>query len=314
VLFLAVLALAGAGRAQATLPGLDGEIVVAAKAGAAKGAHFDLYLVDPVGGAVTQLTRTKTFDEFWPSFSPDGTKIAFVGCACDLVGRDAQAVEHSQVYVVPTAGGQPRQVTRESGAVNRPSWSPDGKLILFDEQSQTGPHVYAVPAAGGRPVRLTSTARQDVAPELSPNGKRLAVFRTVLAPGTGLATEWLTVIDVLTGDARRIAGGVSSDDRPSWSPDGRTLAFARDAGRDLFDVETAGVSGSPLRQVTRGDGDKRWPVWSPDGTRLAYVTLPRESVDDGFAGTLTISEASGAGAHAVRGLPALAEQPDWQRQ
>ena len=309
---VALLASVAAGAVWAAPTASTGAIVVAARDGAVKNGHFDLYRVDMASGAVTQLTNTPAFDEFAPSVSPDGSKVVFVGCACDIIGREAQAIEHSQLYVVDAHGGKPRQITHEKDALNLPSWSPDGKRILFDESRGGGfEHVYAVPATGGAAVRLTSSSQQDLSGSLSPDGTLLAVVRS--EPGPGGSSSWLVVIRVSTGKATTALGGVSYYDVPSWSPDGAEIAVGRDSGKYQLNVWTVAPDGSHPVQVTRGGGDKHWPVWAPDGSRIAYVKLPRASDNYGATGTLTLVAPDGSGARTVGGLPSLVEQPDWGR-
>ena len=309
---VALVASVAAGVGWAAPLAGTGAIVVAARDGAVKNGHFDLYRVEVASGAVTQLTDTPSFDEFAPSVSPDGSKVVFVGCACDTIGREPRAVEHSQLYVVAAHGGKPRQITHEQDALNLPSWSPDGKRILFDEDRGGGfEHVYAVPAAGGAVVRLTSAGQQDFSGALSPGGTLLAVVRS--EPGPGGSSSSLVVIRLLTGKVTTVLRGASYYDVPRWSAGGLKIAVGRDAGKYQLNVWTVAPDGSHPVQVTRGGGDKHWPTWSPDGSRLAYVKLPRASDNYGFTGTLTLVAPDGSGVRTVGGLPSLVEQPDWGR-
>ncbi len=313
VVLAAMLIVALGGSAAASSPGVTGKIVVASKSGDIKGEHFDLYLLDPAGGPPIQLTKTPSLDELWPAFSPDGTKIAFVRCACDN-RRGGTVHDASNLYVMSATGGPAKQLTHEGRALkalNRPSWSPDGKRILFDAIVNGGwPHVYAVPADGGKVVRITSTKYTDEAPALSPDGKELAVFRTIRSGPTWKMA--LYVIDLATGHATRVTGGVVYDDRARWSPDGTRLAVSRDAGKYLQNIWTVAPDGSALRQVTRGSGDdKQWPVWSPDGSRIAYIKLPR-SGSNYYVGTVATVRPDGTATATLPAPLALNEQPDWQ--
>jgi TolB protein len=317
VVLVTSLVLAFAGSAATPAPGAAGKIVVTSKSGDVKGEHFDLYLLDSAGGPPMQITKTPSLDELWPTFSPDGTKIVFVRCACDISGREGTVVEGSaDLYVMNAVGGPARRLTHLGpafAALNRPSWSPDGKRVLFDAVYRGDwPHIYEVAADGGKIVRLTSAQHEDIAPVLSPDGKELATFRT---PHDGEPYAWkmgLYVIDLATGKATRVAGGVPYYDRARWSPDGSRLAVSRDAGKYLDNVWTVAPDGSAPRQVTRGSGDKQWPAWSPDGSRLAYVKLPRASDNYGYAGTVTTVRPDGTAAVTLPAPLALNEQPDWQ--
>lgn len=295
------------GSAQATFPGRSGKIVVAAKLVAAKPGdlkveHLDLYLLDPNGGSVRQLTKTPNDDETWPTYSPDGKKIAFVRCRCDFVGHEPELYykNKASLYVMNADGSGLRRVTSEKYAVGQPSWSPDGKRIAFAEDSGYGGHIYAVSLESGKVVRLTSTRTKDDSPALSPDGTQLAVIRD--------NAVW--VIDLVTGKAVQVSGGGLFNDRPSWSPDGAKLAFGRDWGRYIYDIFTVNADGSGQTRITRGGGDKHWPVWSPDGRSLVYVEVPRASGTYGYTGTVVIAGANGAGPKKLVAPPAL--MPDWE--
>jgi Tol biopolymer transport system component len=79
-------------------------------------ASFDLYLVDPAGGAPVRLTRTPGVDESWPAFSADGRQLAFVRCRCG--GKDpryASDRRDSDIFAMTldeTGPGSMRRVTR----------------------------------------------------------------------------------------------------------------------------------------------------------------------------------------------------------
>src|SRR5690606_5472594 len=66
------------------------------------------------------------FDDTQPAWSPDGTEIAFVSARHE----DRDYDSHSDVFVVPAAGGEPRRVTGTDGACGAPAFSPDGQAIV----------------------------------------------------------------------------------------------------------------------------------------------------------------------------------------
>ena len=155
LLALAVVCLgAAAARAQTKLlrfPDLHGDRVVFTYAG-------DLWLAPAAGGAATRLTAHPGL-ELFAKFSPDGSSIAFTG----------QYDGDEQVYVVPSGGGEPRQLTwypaqgplaPRWGYDNQVyGWTPDGERILFRSLRDadgvgTLTALYTVPSAGGLPASM----------------------------------------------------------------------------------------------------------------------------------------------------------------
>jgi dipeptidyl aminopeptidase/acylaminoacyl peptidase len=109
-----------------------------------------------------------------PQISPDGTWIAYV-----VATPDMQANRMSRdIWLVPTAGGDSRQLTRER-TDERPRWSPDGKHLLFLSSRDGAPQIYSISAEGGEPTRLTFLSTGADNELWSPDGKWIAFISTV---------------------------------------------------------------------------------------------------------------------------------------
>ncbi|HEX7294786.1 MAG TPA: DPP IV N-terminal domain-containing protein, partial [Pyrinomonadaceae bacterium] len=80
----------------------------------------DLWIVPRSGGQARRLTATQGA-ETHPSFSPDGTQIAF----------SATVAGNTDVYVIPSSGGQPRRLTYHPGPDRVRGWTPDGRRVVF---------------------------------------------------------------------------------------------------------------------------------------------------------------------------------------
>jgi dipeptidyl aminopeptidase/acylaminoacyl peptidase len=93
--------------------------------------------------------------------SPDGQMLAI----SDRSPED----QKSRVYVVPLAGGTPRQLTKD-GPSYWHGWSPDGKTLAFTGERGGNFDIYTVPVAGGEQTRLTTAEGLDDGPEYSPDG------------------------------------------------------------------------------------------------------------------------------------------------
>ncbi|MFD7712838.1 amidohydrolase family protein [Streptomyces sp. NPDC059786] len=201
-----------------------------------------------------------------PALSPDGASVAFAA----LDG----------LYVMPI-GRRPRRIVRgdASAYVQMPSWAPDGRSVLYsyeggpDGNGLIGVHRHW--PADGRDEVLATGGRLN--PVLSPDGTRLACQDS---------TGNLIVRDLATGAERQLvtplgANGLPS--APSWSPDGRYLAFCDRnrlnqrfrEGYNLIRVVDTGTGQwsvhQPAPHASLADRGNAGPVWAPDGSAMAFV-------------------------------------------
>lgn len=178
---VASVALAASSGASAGFPGPNGVIAFTrvTPAGTA------IYLVDPDGGRERRLAAGAD-----PSFSPDGTRIAFES--------------DGEVVVAGVDGGEARPVS----AGEDPAWSPDGSTIALVYRGR----IVLVPVDGGAAERVVATGRE---PAWSPDGRRIA-----FESGGSVAVAGID------GRGRAV---VARGSDPAWSPDGRLIAFVRDA-------------------------------------------------------------------------------------
>ena len=147
--------------------------------------NWDLYLMDAVPGAVPrQLTTFEGPDndpdtESRPAWSPDGRSIAYLqGGLPKLIYYGLQ-----QLAVVPAAGGAPRLLTAAlDRSVANPTWSPDGKAILFQLEDDRAVQLARVPAAGGAIERLIAESRVVTGFTTAPGGRVAVAVSTLDAP------------------------------------------------------------------------------------------------------------------------------------
>jgi Tol biopolymer transport system component len=185
----------------------------------------DTWVLDVEGSAkdptlpVTLAVLLRTGDERYPSYSPDGTQIAFRG-DLDL----AEPSGDEEIYVMNADGTNVRQLTSNADFDSAPSWSPDGGWILFERAPAgtftTGVEaqekdVYVMRADGTDVRRLTDSPGLDEGPEFSPDGTRIA-FSSARD-----GQQEIYVMDADGANPRRLTDNPARDESPDW----QTLPF-----------------------------------------------------------------------------------------
>ncbi len=125
--------------------------------------NSDIYVMDPDGGNMRQLTHDLEFVRF-PAWSPDGKKIAFAS------GR---RWNYTEIYVMNADGTNLKKITNYPNPDFSPHWSPDGKRIVFlSHRFHYGEHIYVMNADGTLPTKL-SDRHSNGSPTWSPDGKKI---------------------------------------------------------------------------------------------------------------------------------------------
>jgi Tol biopolymer transport system component len=197
-------------------------------------------------------------NDYNASYSPDGTKIAFVS---DRNGGQELYMVSALATETTTA-----QLTT-GGCVNEtPTWSPNGRTLYWVNNCDGDFELYAAELAYsfdgqyGVEVRLVSQRKltdntsDDRYARVSPNGQ--AVAFSSLRDG-----KWDLAILYLADRAVSSYGTPGNDEAPTWSPDGRTLAFASDSDGD-YEIYTLPLDGGRITQLTFNSAQDRWPLWA----------------------------------------------------
>ena len=233
------------------------------------------------GGQVWRLTDNWYFDKY-PSWSPDGSRIAFV--SRESRGRRTVPWAEVDLFTMAADGTDVREIAKGPVVHETPQWSPDGERIAyakFDDRGMDGRppeiYIYVVAADGGRAQRLTEAVS---APSWSPDGERIAYAKV---DGDEIA---LYTIAADGTDTRRLAAIENWSwqfpypnpdpawawiQKVSWSPDGKKILVLVDehATSEIHTMRTDGSGITKLRVRNPSADSIQDAAWSPDGTRLA---------------------------------------------
>src|SRR5215216_6890021 len=135
-----------------------------------------------------------------------------------------------EIYAINGGGGGDIQLTDNATGDYTPSYSPDGKKIVFSGSSgSSGTEIYTINSGGGSKIRLTRNDRDDSYPTYSPDGKKIVYMHD------GRNDSELYTIDVRTGHRVQLTRNDRDDLYPSYSPDGKKIVYSGSSGS--FDTE-----------------------------------------------------------------------------
>ncbi|NDJ78083.1 MAG: hypothetical protein GYB65_17685 [Chloroflexi bacterium] len=243
--------------------------------------YEDIFVAPADGGVVRPLTTFEGDNARDPTWSPDGTQIAF---ASDVDGD-------YDIYIMAVDGGEPRRVLDNDAKDWQPTWSPDGRHLAFASDLETSDsgltEIWRVGVDGSELTRLTEARNSSFSPAWSP------------APATapGLDREMIAFISdrdesdadlyVMAADGSGSARLLTLNDEraeerdPTWSPDGRWIAFSSNRENSQYELYVVPLTGpvevvrvtsellplkglAGIKQVVWERGDTRYANWEPD--------------------------------------------------
>jgi len=197
--------------------------------------------------------------------SPDGRTVVF----CQWRVDQKKQKKYSNLWIVPTGRGAPRQFTYGNQVDSQPKWSPDGRRIAFlsNRAGEKQPQIYVIPIDGGEARPLTDLKGDFGSLEWSPDGKQLVCsFRKkdkeAIEREEDEQKKELGVVE------RHITRLVYKGDGEGFLP------------KERWHIWTVNSESGKARQLTEGDVyDEHSPHWSPDGQQLVFVSNRSDDPD-----------------------------------
>ncbi|HVV86081.1 MAG TPA: Tol-Pal system beta propeller repeat protein TolB [Kofleriaceae bacterium] len=199
----------------------------------------DLYVVGAGGGRPRKLSSSRGMNT-GASWSPDGSKLAVT------LSRDG----NPEIYIISASDGSViSRLTNNAAIDTGPAWSPDGSQIAFVSDREGSPQIFVMPASGGAATRVSFNGNYNSTPTWSPaKGQRVLAYSTRDA-----GTFDIVTLDLATKKMTRITQNEGNNEEPSFSPNGRAIAFARTAGTGGAGVYIAPADGkTPAVKVYSG--------------------------------------------------------------
>ena len=227
----------------------------------------NLWIVNNDGTFPNNITQDGT--DFTPTWSPDGTTIAFTRI---IAG-------HAQVFTISQFGTDATNISNSTQQDGLPAYSPDGTKIAFERAASiSNPigRIWTMNADGSGQMQITNGPGNDERPTYSPDGTMIA-FST-----NGDGNYEIYKIPAVGGVAVRLTNNPASDRNPSWSPDNTSIAFASDRNgtMNIWAIATDGTNPTLISPPSVGGNT---PYYSRDtGESVRTFRASLNTLGDGF--------------------------------
>lgn len=279
--------------ASATWPGGNGKIFFSCRVAGTGSTGQDICVVNADGSGFVNLTNSPVSSENIPDVSRDGSQITYTSNATGTLLAWAMNADGSNQHQVTTI------------EADGPAWTPDGRISYRAKTSPSTWEFQTIASTGGASTLLLSAGVTGnvFAPRWATDGTYLYT-KDAAIPGTDPAQFAKQIYTVGTGGETEVthaASGLTSNQQPSWSPDGSKIVFWRTTGvnDDIWVIPSTG--GVDVKLTTSAQTVKEaWPQYSPDGTKLVWdqydTTVP---ANDFFHKKLVIASADGSAPVAI---------------
>jgi TolB protein len=185
---------------------------------------------------------------------------------------------NTAIFIANEDGTGERMLAGQAKSDANPSFSPDGRWVLFTSRRHGSADIYRIRADGAQLERLTDDVAFDDQAVMAPDGRRIAF----VSSRSGQADIWL--LDLQTRRLRNLTAHPGGDYRPAFSPDGDWIAFTSDrdsAGARAHtgfrfpplqssQIYVMRADGTEVRRVTDGETTVGGASWSPDGKAIVF--------------------------------------------
>ena len=173
----------------------------------------DLYVGAPNGSRPKKISGYRGMNT-GASWSPDGSKLAIT------LSKDG----NPEIYIINASDGAViKRLTTDKSIDTSPAWSPDGSTIAFVSDRNGGPQIFVVPAGGGTAKQVSFNGNYNTTPTWSPKpGKHIIAYTTRDGGNYDIVT-----LDIDTKAMVRVTQSEGNNEEPSFSPNGRAIAYAR---------------------------------------------------------------------------------------
>lgn len=202
-----------------------------------------------------------------PTFSPDGSQIAFAW------NGETGDTHQFDLYIKSVGSERLLRLTHRPSRRVTPAWSPDGGTIAFVRDTGEAVGLFVIPALGGpeRQIATNLAVESSMQISWSPDGRLLAY--AAYGP-TGAPQIYTVSVDSLVTQRLSPAPSCMQAGEPAFSPDGRQLALICMSSSAVYAVYITGLPHGPLRRLASVFGDPQGLTWSVDGSRLILANDP----------------------------------------
>ncbi len=257
----------------------------------------EIYIMNVDGSEQVRLTNNLA-DDGDPSFSPDGSKIAF----------DSNRDGNGEIYIMNTDGSEQVNLTNNPAEGWDPSFSPDGSKIAFTSDRYGNYEIYTMNVDGSEQVNLTNNPALDGEPSFSPDGSKIAF-------DSDRDGNWeIYIMNVDGSEQVNLTNNPAGDARPSFSPIPETTAETTTQSaieKDEYNIGDTGPAGGLIfyvnpnyitdgwRYLEAAPGDQSKEIQWYNGRHLT-MGATATAVGTGEANTQTIVNIQGTGNYAAQ--------------
>jgi TolB protein len=206
-----------------------------------------------------------------PAVSSDGSTLAYVS----LAKRRGESTPSYQIFISSTETARKLPFDDPAAPTNGwPEFLPDGQHLLFASSLTGYTQIYMSNLDGTDRRQVTTAKAIEMSPKVNPKNPRDILF---ISDRSGKQQLWHMNID--GGDLQMLTNGVGEVANPSWSPDGRMIAFAWTQGFELgaFNIFIMDIAERKPIQLTKDSGVNENPWWAPDGLHIVYSSRRGDS-------------------------------------